>query len=318
MWAKIFSRKPAAQSDGDIQLAAQLEVREERGLESKSDSSRHTPSPESRRFKSESSPDAQLASVKPFERPTVSSKRPRSSSGTEEKGVISPQRKKFRRSSFHQGTPKVQRFFPITRSPLVRARRVSDGPITKSHPLREESSNEGAPEEPLFSPPTSVPLTTLSIGVSAPKPPKRRPRHSYPLTESERGGSVREGSVFSNGTERDSQEFEELTREGFSLQEAELFQHIRKRGLEPLMPAHWQVDFGTMPDNLFAEPEDPAYIDAVTPDGTFNATVAFQAMVNLGAGVRGKLETAQDAESKVLFGLRKYIQWSLDDAKQGN
>lgn len=84
------------------------------------------------------------------------------------------------------------------------------------------------------------------------------------------------------------------------------------------MPAHWQVDFGTMPDNLFAEPEDPAYIDAVTPDGTFNATAAFQAVVNLGAGVRGKLETAQDAESKVLFGLRKYIQWSLDDAKQGN
>lgn len=83
------------------------------------------------------------------------------------------------------------------------------------------------------------------------------------------------------------------------------------------MPAHWQVDFGTMPDNLFSEPEDPAYIDAVTPDGTFNATAAFQAVVNLGAGVRGKLETAQDAESKVLFGLKKYIQWSLDDATQG-
>lgn len=315
MWAKMFSRKPAAEPAGEIQIAAQLEVREEPELpqlesdaEAEQLAGEQTPSPESRKIKSESSPEAQL---RPFERPTVSSKRPRSSSGTSEKDVISPLRKKSRRSSFHLGTPKA-----LTRSPLVRARRVSDGPITKSHPLREESSNEGDPEESLPTPPRSVPLTTLPVGVSAPKPPRRRPRHSYPSVDSEKG-SVHEGSVISNVTERDGQEFEELTREGFSFQEAELFQHIRKRGLEPLMPAHWQVDFNTMPDNLFSEPEDPAYIDAVTPDGTFNATAAFQAMVNLGAAVRAKLETDQDAEGKVLFGVKKYIQWSLDDAKQG-
>lgn len=319
MWAKMFSRKPAAEPAGEIQIATQLEVREEPEspqLESEAEAEadaeqlagEQTPSPESRKIKSEWSPETQL---RPFERPTVSSKRPRSSSGVSEKDVISPLRKKSRRSSFHLGTSKV-----LTRSPLVRARRVSDGPITKSHPLREESSNEGDQEEYLPSPPRSVPLTTLPVGVSAPKPPRRRPRHSYPQVDSEKE-SGHEGSVISNVTERDSQNFEELTREGFSFQEAELFQHIRKRGLEPLMPAHWQVDFNTMPDNLFSEPEDPAYIDAVTPDGTFNATAAFQAVVNLGAAVRAKLETDQDAESKVLFGLKKYIQWSLDDAKQG-
>lgn len=324
MWAKMFSRKPAAEPAGEIHIATQLEVREEPEpkpeppqLESEAEAEAEadaqlaggqTPSPESRKIKSESSPEAQ---PRPFERPTVSSKRPRSSSGTSEKDVISPLRKRSRRSSFHLGTPKV-----LTRSPLVRARRVSDGPITKSHPLREESSNEGDPDESLPTPPKSVPFTTLPVGVSAPKPPKRRPRHSYPPADSEKG-SGHEGSVISNVTERDSQDFEELTHEGFSFQEAELFQHIRKRGLEPLMPAHWQVDFNTMPDNLFSEPEDPAYIDAVTSDGTFNATAAFQAMVNLGAAVRAKLETAQDAEGKVLFGLKKYIQWSLDDAKQG-
>lgn len=83
------------------------------------------------------------------------------------------------------------------------------------------------------------------------------------------------------------------------------------------MPAHWQVDFATMPDNLFTGPDDPAHIEAVTLDGTFNATAAFQAVVNLGAAVRGKLETDQDAESKILLSMRKYIQWSIDDAKQG-
>lgn len=338
MWAKMFSRKPAAaaaaaaQPAGEIRVATQLEVREQQApigpwLEPKSDSpsasaSELTPSPESRKIKSESSADEKPALTNPpSERPTVSSKRPRSSGGTSEKGLISPLRKKSRRSSFYQASPKAQRTFSLPRSPLVRARRVSDGPvagrIAKAHPLREESSNDGPLEDPFPTPPTSVPLTALAVGVPAPKPPKRRPRHSYQSAGSERGDSVHEGSVVSNNTEQDTQDFTELTRDGFSLQEAELFQHIRKRGLEPLMPAHWQVDFGTMPDNLFAEPEDPAYIDAIKPDGTFNATAAFQAVVNLGAAVRGKLETDQDAESKVVFGLKKYIQWSLDDAYQG-
>jgi hypothetical protein len=72
-----------------------------------------------------------------------------------------------------------------------------------------------------------------------------------------------------------------------------------------------------MPDNLFTGPDDPAYIEAVTLDGTFNATTAFQTLVNLGSLVRGKLEGKQDAEAKILLVLRKYIQWSVDDAKLG-
>lgn len=83
------------------------------------------------------------------------------------------------------------------------------------------------------------------------------------------------------------------------------------------MPAHWQVDFSTLPDDLFSAAGDQAHIEAVTLDGTFNATTAFQALVNLGAVVRGRLEGKQEVESKILLGLRKYVQWSIDDATLG-
>lgn len=184
----------------------------------------------------------------------------------------------------------------------------------KESPLKAELKVEMLKDVQLQLTPTPVLTTILPIADTA---PKRRPRPSLPA-ESER--SFRESSVNSintGHTEQDAEDFAELLRDGFSLHEAALFQRIRKRGLEPLMPAHWQVDFATMPDNLFLSGEDPAYIEALTLDGTFNATVAFQALVNLGAGVRGKLEAHHDVESKILLSLRKYIQWSIDDAKQG-
>lgn len=103
-------------------------------------------------------------------------------------------------------------------------------------------------------------------------------------------------------------------REGFSADEVTLFQRIRRRGLEPLMPAHWQVDFATMPDNLFQDPGEQAVIEGLTLGGTFAATAAFQAMVNLGAGVRGKLETRREVESRILGVLRRYVCWAVEDA----
>lgn len=322
MWAKMFSRGAAAQrAAGEIRVAAQLEVREAPKPEEKKT---ETTQPEP---KLDSSPESKLeikteqqsfdTKPKPYERPTVSNKRPRSSSGAIENSITSPLRKKPRSSS-RGGSPKAQRSSSLPRSPLVRTRRISDGPVAdrspRVHPLKEESfTEEILKEEDL--PPTSAPLTTLPIAGIAPKP-KRRGRLSLPAPEPA-PLFAREGSVTSNQTEQDSQDFAELLRDGFSAHEAALFQHIRRRGLEPLMPAHWQVDFATMPDNLFTGPDDPAYIEALTLDGTFNATAAFQAVVSLGALVRGKLETHQDAENKILWSMRKYIQWSIDDAKQG-
>ena len=83
------------------------------------------------------------------------------------------------------------------------------------------------------------------------------------------------------------------------------------------MPAHWQVDFNTMPDNLFFPAAENAvgHIDSITLSGTFNATCAFQNVVNLGALVRGKLEAKKDPEERVVQVCRKYIQWSVEDVR---
>ncbi|KAI5795547.1 hypothetical protein EDC01DRAFT_614694 [Geopyxis carbonaria] len=109
-----------------------------------------------------------------------------------------------------------------------------------------------------------------------------------------------------------------LTEEhGFTNQEAQLFLRIKNRGFEPLMPAHWQVDFGTMPDNLFFAAHEVGHIDSITLHGTFKATSAFQALVNLGGLVRTKQEVRKDPEEMILGVLRKYIVWSVEDVRAG-
>ncbi|TGZ83369.1 hypothetical protein EX30DRAFT_329539 [Ascodesmis nigricans] len=120
--------------------------------------------------------------------------------------------------------------------------------------------------------------------------------------------------------EDDPQELDDLVnRYGFSLQEALLFLRIRNRGHEPLMPAHWQVDFGTMPDSLFFDAEvanEVGHIDSITLDGTFSATNAFRGLVGLGCIVRGKMEAKKDPEDRILAEIRKYVRWSVEDVKK--
>lgn len=118
----------------------------------------------------------------------------------------------------------------------------------------------------------------------------------------------------------DPEELDDLINKyNFSLQEALLFLRIRNRGYEPLMPAHWQVDFGTMPDSLFFNAEvanEVGHIDSITLDGTFSATNAFRGLVALGAIVRGKMEAKKDPEDRVLAAVRKYVRWSVEDVKK--
>jgi hypothetical protein len=105
--------------------------------------------------------------------------------------------------------------------------------------------------------------------------------------------------------------------EGFSPQEAALFLRIRKRGLEPLMPAHWKIDFPTMPSKLFFPTEDDAVgqIDSITLGGTTSATTAFQRVFNLGSSVRAKMERGRKPEERILADLKRYVQWSVGDIR---
>ncbi|KAI5842987.1 hypothetical protein DFP73DRAFT_585641 [Morchella snyderi] len=225
---------------------------------------------------------------------TTRPKRPRTSDS--HPSTTSPHLRKRTRHSLGPPTS--------TRSPLVRAPR---NPSTTTPPAIKSESR--TPPKQLPTPATSITesITTLSLLSPAPSKPKRRSRLSLPVED--------DSSVVSTTSE---QETDELRREGFSNDEATLFQRIRRRGLEPLMPAHWQVDFATMPDNLFQEPDTSAVIEGLSPEGTFAATAAFQAMVNLGAGVRGKLETRREVEGRILSVLRRYICWAVEDAALDN
>jgi hypothetical protein len=115
----------------------------------------------------------------------------------------------------------------------------------------------------------------------------------------------------------EEQQLDELRAEGFTLQEAQLFIRMRNRGLEPLLPAHWEVDFPTMPEKLFFSDKgnQVGHIDSVSLEGTFQATSALQAVVMLGSTVRGRIESKRDPEDRVMAALKKYIQWSVDDVK---
>ena len=112
----------------------------------------------------------------------------------------------------------------------------------------------------------------------------------------------------------------ELRDEGFTPQEAQLFLRIRNRGHEPLLPAHWEVDFATAPTKLFF-PEhgnQVGHIDSLALRGTFVATKALQELVQLGATVRGRVESRRDPEDRVVDALRKYVQWSVADVRESN
>ncbi|KAI5799579.1 hypothetical protein FPQ18DRAFT_399512, partial [Pyronema domesticum] len=114
---------------------------------------------------------------------------------------------------------------------------------------------------------------------------------------------------------KDEADAEELRNEGFTEQEAQLFLRIRNRGLEPLMPAHWQVDFPTMPTGLFFPEKgiQVGHIDSVSLENSFQATNALAALVRMGVEVRGRIEGEKDPEERVVAALKKYIQWSVDD-----
>ena len=136
--------------------------------------------------------------------------------------------------------------------------------------------------------------------------------------EGERGEETAGEEEYSLIREADEEQQQaELQAEGFTAQEAQLFLRIRNRGLEPLLPAHWEVDFSTMPGSLFFPDKgiQVGHIDSLSLQGTFQATNALQALVMLGSTVRGRVEVSRDPEDRVVAALKKYIQWTVDDVK---
>lgn len=94
-----------------------------------------------------------------------------------------------------------------------------------------------------------------------------------------------------------------------------LIQRIKKRGREPILPSHWQLDFSFLPDGLFMPQTSttPAYISARS-DRHFRATKAFADLIEMGARARDDVLLRIDPEVMLLNRVVRYLQWAEQDS----
>ncbi|KAL9088477.1 MAG: hypothetical protein Q9165_006201 [Trypethelium subeluteriae] len=115
---------------------------------------------------------------------------------------------------------------------------------------------------------------------------------------------------------------EHLNVKGWTRPEIDLYLHLDMRGHEPLLPASWELDFNTLPDALFAEKEEDAYIRSLGGSGRlslesceFRAQKALHNLIGLGARMRDKLMVGgKNPELMAKKEILKYMKWSLADA----
>ena len=125
----------------------------------------------------------------------------------------------------------------------------------------------------------------------------------------------------------------ELPDDSWSESEKDLYLRLAMRGFEPLLPAHWQFDFGTLPESLFGEPEEggePFFTPSGSSEfhGKSSSTLSIVAilltsyslaikslasLLSLGGRVRdcGVLNTRP--ETVIKRGIRSYLRWALRD-----
>jgi hypothetical protein len=96
-----------------------------------------------------------------------------------------------------------------------------------------------------------------------------------------------------------------------------LLHHLGRRGLEPLLPAAWMVDFKTFPYELFNH--DPEEFPLVTHmyEKQFRAIRALRDLIEVGHNVRDQVQ-ARSKQIKIQHTVAKalsdYINWALADA----
>ena len=100
----------------------------------------------------------------------------------------------------------------------------------------------------------------------------------------------------------------------FSAEEIWLFNKLSRRGMEPLLPAAWQLDFDSFPDDLFSEDENEAFISNVNTTVT-EATQELATLVDAGPRCRDALNRDQVPERPLKRGIERYNKWALRDAK---
>ena len=104
-----------------------------------------------------------------------------------------------------------------------------------------------------------------------------------------------------------------------SEEEKDLYLGLALRGIKPVMSFTWSRDFSTLPESLFAVPDNSDYQEArlafKTQKGTdFAAIKAFRELLEVGGFVRDCRLLILKPQVVIQRFIKKYIRWAISDA----
>ncbi|OBU00362.1 hypothetical protein VE01_01580 [Pseudogymnoascus verrucosus] len=96
-----------------------------------------------------------------------------------------------------------------------------------------------------------------------------------------------------------------------------LFEELRMRGLQPLLPAHWRSDFRTVPPALFSYDPEETFINSASGHD-FRGSTALLSLVTLGSRVRSMIAGSRTREEVIKKEVENYIKWAEFDGGYQN
>jgi len=114
---------------------------------------------------------------------------------------------------------------------------------------------------------------------------------------------------------RRAKQARELKEAGWSEDAVFLFQKLAMRGIEPLLPVDWLVDFATLPENLFTANIDKAFVRPVQ-GSYYHAQRALSNLIDLGGRVRDAWHTRARVRTpayQIKRSVEKYTAWAMKD-----
>ncbi|KFY17071.1 hypothetical protein V492_00931 [Pseudogymnoascus sp. VKM F-4246] len=99
--------------------------------------------------------------------------------------------------------------------------------------------------------------------------------------------------------------------------EQALFEELKQRGLQPLLPAHWRSDFRTVPPALFSYDPEETFINSASGND-FRGSTALLSLVTLGSRVRSIIGGSRTREEVIRKEIENYIKWAEFDGGYQN
>ena len=99
------------------------------------------------------------------------------------------------------------------------------------------------------------------------------------------------------------------------LGQLDLHARLGELGKFAAFPASWALDFISLPDELFVEPDEEALICSMHPKKQAKAILAFDALMQLGGRIRDKIRANLKPEAYVKTALKRYVEWGMMDGQ---